>query len=54
MTDIRLAKSFTKSPNTFGCSEEFSELAMIIIQRQNLGMPKTISEAQKLYITIVN
>ena len=47
-------KSFTKSSNTFGCSEEFSELAMIIIQRQNLSMPKTVSEAETLYITIVN
>ena len=54
MTDVTLAKSFTKSPNTFGCSEEFSELAMIIIQRQNLSMPKTVSEAESLYITIVN
>ena len=53
MTDIT-AKSFTKSPNTFGCSEEFSELAMIIIQRQNLSMPKTVSEAEILYITIIN
>ena len=53
MTDIT-AKSFTKSSNTFGCSEEFSELAIIIIQRQNLSMPKTVSEAETLYITIVN
>ena len=29
-------------------------LAMIIIQRQNLRMPKTVSEAEILYITIVN
>ena len=49
-----LAKSFTKCPNTFGCSEQFSELAMIIIQRQNLSMPKNVSEAETLYITIVN
>ena len=54
MTDITLAKSFTKSPNTFGCSEEFSELAMIIIQRQNLSMPKTVPAAEILYTTIVN
>ena len=54
MTDITLAKSFTKSPNTFGCSEEFSELAMIIMQKQNLSMPKTFSEAETFYITIVN
>ena len=32
MVDITLANSFTKSPNTFGCSEEFSEMAMIVIQ----------------------
>ena len=50
MTDIKLANSFTKSPNTFGCSYEFSELAMIIIQRQNLSMPQTVSEAEILYI----
>ena len=54
MTDITLAKSFTKSPNILGCSDKFSELAMIINERRNLSMPKTVSEAETLYITIVN
>ena len=50
MSDITLAKSFTKSPHTFGCNEKFSKLAMIIILRQNLSMPKTVSEAETLFI----
>ena len=54
ITDIILAKSLTKFPNTFHWSEEFSELVMIVIQRQNLNMPKTDCEAESLYITIVN
>ena len=49
MTDTTLAKSFTKSPYTFGCSEIFSELAMITIQRQSSSMPKTVSGAEILY-----
>ena len=54
MANITLAKSFTKSSNTFVCSKEFSEFTMIIMQRQNLSMPRTVSEAETLYITIVN
>ena len=52
--DITFAKSFTKYPNIFHCSKEFSELTMVMIQRQNLSMPKTISEAKILYTTIFN
>ena len=51
---MTLGKSFTKSSNSFRCSKEFSELALMIIQRQNLRMLKTVSEAELLYITIVN
>ena len=54
ITDKKLANSFTKSPIIFDFSEDFSEFAIIIIQKQNLSMPRTVSEAAILHVTIVN
>lgn len=54
ITDKKLANSFTKSPIIYDCSEDFSDFAIIIIQKQNLSMPRTVSEAAILHVTIDN
>ena len=40
-------------PTQFGCSTEFSELALFIMQEKNLAMPNSTEEAITLYTKLI-
>ena len=52
--DVNLAKRiYSTIPNQFRCSDEFSELALMIIEDLNLQIPSSFKEAENLYLKLV-
>ena len=50
--DIRQASEYAEVPDPPG-SLEFLQMALMLMNKQGLAMPTTISEAINLYVTLV-
>ena len=50
--DLSLADEFTNESPYFSCSEEFAELAQVIMRQQNLDMPRNVLEAENLFLVL--
>ena len=52
--DLNLAKIlYSAAPSQFCCSDEFSELAFMIMEDLNWQIPSSFKEAENLYFKIV-
>ena len=52
--DLNLAKRlYSSAPSQFCCSDEFSELALMIMEDLNLQIPSSFKEAENLYFKLV-
>ena len=52
--DLNLAKRpYSAAPSQFCCSDEFSELAFMIMEDLNLQIPSSFKEAENLYFKLV-
>lgn len=47
--DYCWAAEYAREPLQYGCSDSFSELTIIMMQENNLSMPKTLQDAETLY-----
>ena len=52
--DLLLSLEFIREPLYYGCSNEFAELARIIINELQIDMPKEKESAEQLYFRIKN
>ena len=50
--DLLLSREFIREPPYYGCSNEFAELACIIINELQIDMPKDKESVEKLYFRI--
>ena len=50
--DYHWAIEYAKEPPQYGCTDSFSELAIIMMQENNLTMPKSLQDAETLYTTL--
>ena len=50
--DLLLSREFIREPPYYGCSNEFAELACIIINELQIDMPKDKESAEQLYFRI--
>ena len=50
--DLLLSLEFISEPSYYGCSNEFAELACIIINELQIDMPKDKESAEQLYFRI--
>ena len=50
--DLLLSREFISEPPYYGCSNEFAELAYIIINELQIDMPKDKESAEHLYFRI--
>ena len=50
--DLLLSPEFISKPSYYGCSNEFAELACIIINELQIDMPKDEESAEQLYFLI--
>ena len=50
--DLLLSREFISEPPYYGCSNEFAELACIIINELQIDMPKGKESAEQLYFRI--
>ena len=50
--DLLLSREFISEPPYYGCSNEFAELAYIIINELQIDMPKDKESAEDLYFRI--
>ena len=54
VNDLNLAKRlYSAAPSQFCCSDEFSELALMIMEDLNLQIPSSFKEAENLYFRLV-
>ena len=52
--DLNLAERlYSAAPSQFCCSDEFSELAVMIMEDLNLQIPGSFKEAENLYFKLV-
>ena len=53
--ELQMATSlFTEAPPTFACSEEFAELAAILMKENQLQYPFGWKDAETLYLNLIN
>ena len=45
--------SLCKKRNQFGCTEEFSDVFVMLMSENNLRMPESIEDAEDLYVTLL-
>ena len=45
--------SLCRKRNPFGCTEEFSDVFVILMSENNLRMPEIIEDAENLYVTLL-
>ena len=51
--DVILAKSFSRKPSLFGCSDDIADLCHAIVQEKVLTIPSTAMECKTVFNTII-
>ena len=46
-------EAFCEEQSHFGCKKEFVDVFLLLLEENNLANPKTASEAENLYLTLL-